>query len=129
MAFPVVPQRCPGLAGTCDVTEQRSRQMAFGSFFEFEGYGIIEEAGGGVDLKPGTRVAFFPGKGAWSEKATVPAEYVTEIPDNVSDEAAAQLHVNPLTTALLLRAVETSGAKRVATSLSSPPPAPPLPDW
>ncbi|WP_323455302.1 zinc-binding dehydrogenase [Rhizobium sp. AN5] len=77
----------------------------------FEGYGIVEEAGGGVDLKPGTRVAFFPGRGAWSEKATVPAEYVTEIPDNVSDEAAAQLHVNPLTTALLLRAVETSGAK------------------
>ena len=77
----------------------------------FEGYGIVEEAGDGVDLKPGTRVAFFPGKGAWSEKAIVSAEYVTEIPDDVSDEAAAQLHVNPLTAALLLRAVETSGAK------------------
>ena len=62
-------------------------------------------------MKPGTRVAFFPGRGAWSEKAIVSAEYVTEIPDDVSDEAAAQLHVNPLTTALLLRAVETSGAK------------------
>jgi len=45
-------------------------------------------------LKPGTRVAFFPGRGAWSEKAIVSAEYVTEIPDDVSDEAAAQLHVN-----------------------------------
>lgn len=77
----------------------------------FEGYGIVEEAGSGVDLKPGTRVAFFPGRGAWGEKVIVSAEYVTEIPDNVSDEAAAQLHVNPLTTALLLRAVETSGAK------------------
>ncbi len=77
----------------------------------FEGYGIVEEAGDGAALKPGTRVAFFPGRGAWSEKAIVSAEYVTEIPDDVSDEAAAQLHVNPLTTALLLRAVETSGAK------------------
>lgn len=77
----------------------------------FEGYGIVEEAGDGIDLKPGTRVAFFPGRAAWSEKAIVPAEFVTEIPDNVSDEAAAQLHVNPLTTALLLRAVETSEAK------------------
>jgi NADPH:quinone reductase-like Zn-dependent oxidoreductase len=77
----------------------------------FEGYGIVERAGDGVALKTGTRVAFFPGKGAWSEKVIVSAEYVTEIPDNVSDEAAAQLHVNPLTAALLLRAVETSGAK------------------
>ncbi|NUS69733.1 MAG: zinc-binding dehydrogenase, partial [Ensifer adhaerens] len=77
----------------------------------FEGYGIVEEAGNGVAFKPGTRVAFFPGRGAWSERITVLAEYVTEIPDDVSDEAAAQLHVNPLTTALLLRAVETSGAK------------------
>jgi NADPH:quinone reductase-like Zn-dependent oxidoreductase len=77
----------------------------------FEGYGIVEMAGDGVELKTGARVAFFPGRGAWSEKAIVPAEYVTEIPDNVSDEAAAQLHVNPLTTALLVRAVETSGAQ------------------
>jgi NADPH:quinone reductase-like Zn-dependent oxidoreductase len=77
----------------------------------FEGYGIVEEAGAGVDLETGARVAFFPGRGAWSEKAIVPAEYVTAIPDTVSDEAAAQLHVNPLTTALLLRAVEGSGAR------------------
>lgn len=32
--FPVLTQRCPALAGSCDVAEQRSRQMAFGSFFE-----------------------------------------------------------------------------------------------
>ncbi len=77
----------------------------------FEGYGIVERAGDEVALKSGARVAFFPGKGAWSEKVIVSAEYVTEIPDNVSDEAAAQLHVNPLTAALLLRAVEASGAE------------------
>ncbi|MBK1840426.1 zinc-binding dehydrogenase [Azospirillum sp. YIM B02556] len=77
----------------------------------FEGYGIVEQAGEGVALAAGARIAFFPGRGAWSEKAVVSADYVTEIPDTVSDEAAAQLHVNPLTTALLLRAVEASGAK------------------
>lgn len=77
----------------------------------FEGYGLVEETSEGVGMKPGARVAFFPGRGAWSEKAIVPAEYVTEIPDNVSNEAAAQLHVNPLTAALLLRSVEASGAK------------------
>lgn len=77
----------------------------------FEGYGVVAEVGEGVQLTPGTRVAFFPGGGAWSEKAVVPVDYVTAIPDAVSDETAAQLHVNPLTTALLLRAVEASGAK------------------
>jgi NADPH:quinone reductase-like Zn-dependent oxidoreductase len=65
----------------------------------------------GVDLAAGARVAFFPGRGAWSEKVIVPADYVTSIPDTVSDEATAQLHVDPLTTALLLRAVEGSGAR------------------
>jgi NADPH:quinone reductase-like Zn-dependent oxidoreductase len=77
----------------------------------FEGYGVVERAGAGVELQPGTRVAFFPGRGAWGEKVLVSAQYVTAIPDNVSDEAAAQLHVSPLTTALLLRAVEASGAQ------------------
>lgn len=77
----------------------------------FEGYGVVEAAGPGVALQKGSRVAFFPGAGAWSEKALVPAQFVTEIPPGVSDEAAAQLHVNPLTAALLLRAVEASGAQ------------------
>lgn len=77
----------------------------------FEGYGVVESVGTGVALKPGARVAFYPGRGAWSEKVLVSAEYVTEIPADISDEAAAQLHVNPLTAALLLRAVEASGAK------------------
>lgn len=77
----------------------------------FEGYGVVETAGVDVKLPPGTRVAFFPGRGAWGEKVLVSSAYVSAIPDDVSDEAAAQFHVNPLTTALLLRAVEASGAK------------------
>ncbi|WP_018902645.1 hypothetical protein [Rhizobium sp. 2MFCol3.1] len=56
-------------------------------------------------------MAFFSGRGAWSEKAIVPAEYLTAIPHIVTKEAAAQLHVNPLTTAPLLRAVEVSSAR------------------
>lgn len=84
---------------------------AEGNRVGFEGYGVVETAGKDVDLTPGARVAFFPGRGAWGEKVLVTSAYVSAIPDGVSDEAAAQLHVNPLTTALLLRAVETSGAK------------------
>jgi NADPH:quinone reductase-like Zn-dependent oxidoreductase len=67
--------------------------------------------GEGVDLAPGTRVAFFPGRAAWSEHALVSADFVTAIPDTISDEIAAQLHVNPLTTALLRRAVIRAGVQ------------------
>lgn len=77
----------------------------------FEGYGVVEKAGSDANLASGTRVAFFPGRGAWGEKVLVSSAYVSAVPDDVSDVAAAQLHVNPLTTALLLRAVEASGAK------------------
>jgi len=77
----------------------------------FEGFGVIEASGAGVDFAAGTRVAFFPGRAAWSECAVVPAEYVTAIPDAISDEIAAQLHVNPLTAALLFRAVRQAGVK------------------
>ncbi len=76
----------------------------------FEGYGIVGAVGEGVTLEPGTRVAFFPGRAAWSEYTLVPATYVTPLPDAVSDDAAAQLHVNPLTAALLWRAVQRAGA-------------------
>jgi NADPH:quinone reductase-like Zn-dependent oxidoreductase len=77
----------------------------------FEGFGTVDAVGEGVDLKRGARVAFFPGRAAWSELATVAAEYVTVIPDGISDEVAAQLHVNPLTAALLLRATARARIK------------------
>ncbi len=77
----------------------------------FEGFGLVEAAGEGVDLAPGTRVAFFPGRAAWSERALVPADFVTAIPDTIGDDIAAQLHVNPLTTALLRRAVIRAGVE------------------
>lgn len=72
----------------------------------FEGLGEIAFVGEGVDLQPGTRVAFFPGRGAWSEYTTVAAEFVTPLPDDLPDETGAQLHVNPVTAALLRRAVD-----------------------
>lgn len=77
----------------------------------FEGYGVVEQAGPGSIFRPGARVAFFPGRGAWGEKVLLSEDHVTPIPDAVTDAVAAQLHVNPLTTALLLRAVDTAGAR------------------
>ncbi|NYE62772.1 NADPH:quinone reductase-like Zn-dependent oxidoreductase [Duganella sp. 1224] len=80
----------------------------------FEGAGVIEAVGAGVDpaLAPGARVAFFPARWAWSDKVIAPARFVTVTPDDVADAAAAQLHVAPLTAALLFRAVQDAGARR-----------------
>jgi NADPH:quinone reductase-like Zn-dependent oxidoreductase len=80
----------------------------------FEGMGVIIATGPGTeaarDLVPGARVAFFPARWAWSDMVLAPARYVTRVPDDVPDQAAAQLHVAPLTAALLLRAVQAAGA-------------------
>jgi NADPH:quinone reductase-like Zn-dependent oxidoreductase len=78
-----------------------------------EGAGVIEAVGPNVDastgLTPGGRVAFFPAKGAWGDYVLAPAQFVTPVPDEVSDAVAGQLHVNPLTASMLARAVEDSG--------------------
>jgi len=77
--------------------------------------GVIEAIGADVDdasgLTVGARVAFFPGRWAWGERVLVSANYVTVIPDGVPDDIAAQLHVTPLTAALLVRAAEAAGIK------------------
>ena len=81
----------------------------------FEGVGEIAAVGAEVSeasgLRPGGRVAFFPGRAAWSEYAIATAPFVTPIPDDVDDDTAAQLHVAPLTAALLLRAVTGPGSR------------------
>ncbi|WP_211241373.1 zinc-binding dehydrogenase [Pseudonocardia spinosispora] len=74
-----------------------------------EGYGVVE-ATAADGLAPGTRVAFFPVPGAWSEYVTAPADLVVPVPDDVSDSVAALMLVNPLTLTMLLRAVRDAGA-------------------
>jgi NADPH:quinone reductase-like Zn-dependent oxidoreductase len=63
---------------------------------------------------PGARVAFFPARWAWSDKVLAQARFVTPVPDDIPDAFAAQLHVNPLTAALLVRAVEKAGIAEVS---------------
>ena len=78
----------------------------------FEGMGRIEAVGEGVvdaRLVPGQRIAFFPAGGAWGELALVPAQFATVLPDQLTDSAGAQLHVNPLTAQMLLRAARQAG--------------------
>ncbi|MGK9165608.1 zinc-binding dehydrogenase [Inquilinus limosus] len=59
------------------------------------GAGVIERAGPGVALPPGTLVAFSHEK-TWAEYAAVPAEYLIPLPPDMPAEKAGQL-MNPIT--------------------------------
>ncbi len=69
-----------------------------------EGVGEIEALGDGVDGPAvGSRVVpLGAGPGTWAERTTAPAAALVPVPDGVSDEAAAQLVVNPLSAWVLL---------------------------
>lgn len=60
------------------------------------GAGRIVEVGVGVDLSPGTRVAF-RAPGAWAERAVAPRERLYPIPDDVAADAGSEFPVNPIT--------------------------------
>ena len=73
-----------------------------------EGVGVVEALGSGVApshrIQVGTRVAFFAGNGAWSSKIAVPIQSLVPVPDDVSDEVAAQMLVNTISARLVMRA-------------------------
>ena len=90
-----------------------------------EGAGVIDALGAGVEgLSVGQRVVKLGEAPTWQEAVVLPPDDVLLIPDALSDEAATQLFVNPLTAWLLLRAVpdlgpgdtiiQTAGASAVA---------------
>jgi NADPH2:quinone reductase len=70
-----------------------------------EAAGVIEAVGPGVrGLKPGHRVAYAArAPGAYAEAATVPADQLVPIPDDVSDRLAAAGLLKGLTARVLLR--------------------------
>lgn len=111
LARPVHPGDLLGVAGRYRLPSDTAPVPAGGNRPGFEGMGIVDAVGANAAgrLRPGMRVAFFPGRGAWGELAVVPAQFVTALPDDVSDDAGAQLHVNPLTAQLLLRAAGAAG--------------------
>ncbi|WP_328891662.1 zinc-binding dehydrogenase [Streptomyces sp. NBC_00316] len=78
-----------------------------------EGVGTVEALGDGIGadsgLTVGGRVAFFPVPGGWGERVVAPRQFVTPVPDTVTDVAASQLMVKPITAAMLLRAAEEAG--------------------
>lgn len=114
-ARPILPGDLLGVRGRYRAPGNTADVAPGGARPGFEGVGVIEAVGPDVvastGLSPGRRVAFFPAKWAWSDYVLAPVQFVTPIPDDVSDPIAAQLHVNPLTASLLMRAVDESGLK------------------
>lgn len=110
---PIHPGDLLGVAGRYRTPGDPTPVPTGGNRPGFEGMGVVEAVGAGVDakvqLRPGTRVAFFPGAGAWGERTLVRAEFVTALPSEVPDAIGAQLHVNPLTAQMLLRAARQAG--------------------
>ncbi|MEY3240688.1 MAG: hypothetical protein RIR11_2126 [Bacteroidota bacterium] len=62
----------------------------------FEAVGIVDACGEGVQIPIGTR-ASFTSIGTWAEYAIASAKGLIPVPDTMTDEAAAQLFVNPFT--------------------------------
>lgn len=73
----------------------------------FEGVGIIEATGENVKMPIGTRVSF-TGIGTWAEYITTNHRTLIPVPNEMPDEAAAQLFVNPFTAVAM---VEESGVQ------------------
>ncbi|MBN9099037.1 MAG: NADPH:quinone oxidoreductase family protein [Pseudonocardia sp.] len=75
--------------------------------------GVVREAPDGSPLKPGDRVAAFPGTGAFAEVVAAHADHVLPLPDEVGFAAGACLPMNYLTAhfALLVRGHLRSGQR------------------
>ncbi len=71
-----------------------------------EAAGVVEAVGDNVDgLKPGDRVAYLAGGGAYAEAANISAAMTAKIPAGVSDETAAAVFLKGLTAEMLARQV------------------------
>ena len=62
----------------------------------FEGVGVIDALGEGVQMRTGIRVSF-TSIGTWSEYAIAHQRSLIPVPDAMTDDIAAQLFVNPFT--------------------------------
>ena len=70
-----------------------------------EAAGVVEAVGAGVKhVKPGTRVAYAGGgPGAYSEARLIDASQLVKLPDGISDEQAAAMMLQGMTTEYLIR--------------------------
>eukprot|EP00741_Cyanophora_paradoxa_P006486 tig00001003_g6279.t1 len=84
-----------------------------------EGLGVVEMVGAGVSgFATGQRVvpifiteALKAGRGSWADYVEMPAEWIVPVPEGVSDQAAAQLVVNPMTALAMVRELGLPGTR------------------
>jgi NADPH:quinone reductase len=78
----------------------------------FEGVGTILRLGANAkaatSLSEGQRVAFFPAAGAWGEYVVVRYHSLLAVPNEISDQIAAQMLINAITAFVLIRAGHNS---------------------
>ncbi|MER8222579.1 zinc-binding dehydrogenase [Streptomyces sp. NPDC094143] len=99
---PVHPGDLAGVEAPAGPTEQQPEVRTPG----VEGMGVVESVGADVHTpRPGQRVAVFPAPGTWADFVVVAADRAVPVPDEVSDETAALMLVNPLTVLMLYRAL------------------------
>src|SRR5438093_5809222 len=73
-----------------------------------EGVGTIVRLGtnakAATRFSEGQRVAFFPAKGAWGEYVVVRYDSLLAVPNDISDQIAAQMLINTITASVLIKA-------------------------
>jgi NADPH:quinone reductase-like Zn-dependent oxidoreductase len=78
----------------------------------FEGVGTILRLGtnpkAAKRFSEGQRVAFFPAKGTWGEYVVVRYNSLLPVPNEISDQIAAQMLINTITASVLIKAGHNS---------------------
>jgi NADPH2:quinone reductase len=78
----------------------------------FEGVGTILWLGTNPEVakrfREGQRVAFFPAMGSWAEYVVVRYNSLLPVPDEISDQIAAQMLINTITASVLIKAGHNS---------------------
>src|SRR5438445_6531130 len=78
----------------------------------FEGVGTIVRLGTNAKaakrFSEGQRIAFFPAKGAWAEYLVVRYNSLLAVPNEISDQIAAQMLINTITASVLIKARHSS---------------------
>lgn len=67
-----------------------------------EGVAVVEEAGAGVDLRPGDHVLIPDGQPAWRERMTIPADGLFALPPDIDPAQLSMARINPVTAWLML---------------------------
>ena len=67
-----------------------------------EGVAVVEDAGAGVELRPGDHVLIPDGQPAWRARMTIPADGLFALPADIDPAQLSMARINPVTAWLML---------------------------